>query len=63
MYYINSLTENTYPEPVPAVMLASARAEAPKWFIYTFASVFCGVIPLGLIGYAVIRRRRIMYGN
>ena len=57
-HYINLLTENTYPEPVPAVMLASARAEAPKWFIYTFASVFCGALPLGLIGYAVISKRR-----
>ncbi len=58
-YYINSLTENTYEEPLTPIMLASARLDAPKWFIYTFASLFCGAVPLGLIGYAVIRRRRI----
>ncbi len=57
-YYINTLTENDYPEPIPAIMLASAKADAPKWFIYTFASVFCGALPLGLIGYAVVRKRR-----
>ena len=57
-YYINTLTENSYVEPLPAVMLASASMNAPKWFIYTFASVFCGVIPLSLIGFAVIRKKK-----
>ncbi len=58
-YYINSLTENTYPEPVPAVMLTSAKTDVPKWFIYTFASVFCGAVPLGLVGFGLLRKRRL----
>lgn len=57
-YYINMLTENSYEEPVSAVMLASARMDAPKWFVYTFASIVCGVIPLSLIGFAVIRKKK-----
>ncbi len=53
-YFINTLTENTYKDPIPANIPVSASIEVPKWFLYTFATLFCGVIPIGLIGFAVI---------
>ena len=56
-YYINLLTENECPEPIPAVMLASGSVNVPKWFTYTFATVFCGIVPLTLVGYAVVRKK------
>ena len=57
-YFLNQLTENAPTEPIPAIMLASATLTPPKWFIYTFTSLFCGVIPIGLIGYALISKRK-----
>lgn len=58
-YYINKLAENTPTEPIPAVMLAGGSLNAPKWFTVTFATVLCGVIPLGLMGFALYRKKRI----
>ncbi len=59
MYYINELTENAYDEPAPTVALSSLRITVPRPFMYTFAIILCGVLPLGLTGFAFYRRKRL----
>lgn len=57
-YYINYLTENVFEAPIPTVSLSTSILEVPNWFIYTFVVFLCGVLPFGLVGFAIARKRR-----